>query len=288
VYPRGCPNPPDADPAKKGDTAMDQETTTQSSSSSQMWERAEEFVREQVQGFTQALLEEEVSALLGRPKSARRAPVDGPQGMRNGYGPPRRLSLTAGTIPGRRPRVRGLSPRFVRCVLPLFTRRTRAVGDLLPRLYGHGLCGGISTARSWGSGAMLRRDQRPPGCAARRRGSWSMRPGSSAGWTTWKSCMSGPMASMCRPDWKRPKPPCGWSPAPAPPGKTLGSPWRADRGHRRHRGARYSGNSARGLKPWRCTIADGHLGIGAGRRRAPVLEPSAYQHARCHAQKTPG
>ena len=92
---------------------MEQKTTTQSSSSSQMWERLDEFVREQVQRFIQALLEEEVSALLGRPKSARRAPVDGPSGLRNGYGKPRRLSLTAGTITVRRPRVRGLSQRFV-------------------------------------------------------------------------------------------------------------------------------------------------------------------------------
>ena len=78
---------------------MEQKTTTQSSSSSQMWERLEEFVREQVQRFIQALLEEEVSALLGRPKSARRAPVDGPSGLRNGYGKPRRLSLQRGPLP---------------------------------------------------------------------------------------------------------------------------------------------------------------------------------------------
>ena len=39
----------------------------------------------------------------------------------------------------RRPRVRGLSQRFVSRVLPLFTRRTREVGDLLPTLYWPGL-----------------------------------------------------------------------------------------------------------------------------------------------------
>jgi putative transposase len=118
---------------------MEQKTTTQSSSSSQMWERLEAFVREQVQRFIQALLEEEVSALLGRPKSARRAPGDGPSGMRNGYGKPRRLSLIAGTITVRRPCVRGLSQRFVSRVLPLCKRRTREVGDLLPTLYLRGL-----------------------------------------------------------------------------------------------------------------------------------------------------
>jgi hypothetical protein len=77
---------------KKGDTAMEQQNTTHVVSSSAMWEHLEVFVREQIQRFIQTLLEEEVTALLGRPKSARRAVVDGPAGMRNGYGKPRRLS----------------------------------------------------------------------------------------------------------------------------------------------------------------------------------------------------
>ena len=106
--------------------------TPQSSSSSQLWERVEALVREQVQRFIQALVEAAVSALVGRAKAARRAPVDGPSGMRNGYGKPRRLSLTAGTMTVRRPRVRGLSQRFVRRVRPLLKRRPRAVGARLP------------------------------------------------------------------------------------------------------------------------------------------------------------
>src|SRR5919109_3806376 len=113
--------------------------TTPEPKASSTWDRLEEFVREQVQRFIQALLEEEVTALLGRPKSARRAPVDASAGLRNGYGKPRRLSLTAGTITVCRPRVRGLSERFVSRVLPLFKRRTREVGELLPQLYLHGL-----------------------------------------------------------------------------------------------------------------------------------------------------
>jgi hypothetical protein len=48
---------------KKGDTTMAQKTTTPPSSSSQMWEQLEVFVREQVQRFIQALLEEEITAL---------------------------------------------------------------------------------------------------------------------------------------------------------------------------------------------------------------------------------
>ena len=118
---------------------MAQQTTTHVVSSSEMWERLEGFVREHIQRFIQSLLEEEVAALLGRPKSVRRAVVDAAAGMRNGYGKPRRLSLTAGTITVRRPRVRGLAERFVSRVLPLFKRRTREVGELLPTLYLHGL-----------------------------------------------------------------------------------------------------------------------------------------------------
>jgi len=59
--------------------------------------------------------------------------------MRNRYGKARRLSLMSGKITVRRPRVRGLGERFVSRVLPLFQRRTRQVGELLPQLYLHGL-----------------------------------------------------------------------------------------------------------------------------------------------------
>jgi putative transposase len=118
---------------------MEQKTTRQPSSSSQMWERLEVFVREQIQQFIQALLAEEVTALLGRPKSARRAAVDASKGLRNGCGQPRRFTLTAGTITVRRPRGRGVDERFVSRVLPLCKRRTREVGELLPQLYLRGL-----------------------------------------------------------------------------------------------------------------------------------------------------
>jgi len=124
---------------QKGDTAMAQQPTSQAPSSSPIWERLEAFVREQVQWLIQALLEEEITALLGRPKSARRRGIDAPKGWRNGYGKPRRLSLSLGTITVRRPRVRGLGDRFVSRALPLFKRRTREIGELLPQLYLHGL-----------------------------------------------------------------------------------------------------------------------------------------------------
>jgi putative transposase len=87
---------------------------------SSTWEHLEDFVREHVQQFIQALLEEEVTELLGRTKLTRREAIDTTPGYRNGYGKPRRLTLTSGTITVRRLRVRDLNERFVSRVLPLF------------------------------------------------------------------------------------------------------------------------------------------------------------------------
>ena len=67
--------------------------------------------------------------MLERPKSARRATVDARPGYRNGYGRPRRLSLTSGTIVVRRPRVRGLNEQFESRGLPLFKRRAYGLRD---------------------------------------------------------------------------------------------------------------------------------------------------------------
>jgi putative transposase len=120
---------------QKGGTAMEQQTTSPASPSSPSWEHLEAFVREQVQRLIRALLAEEIAELLGRPQSARRAAVEAPKGLRNGYGKPRRLSLSLGTVTVRRPRVRGLGERVVSRVLPLFQRRTREVGELLPQRY---------------------------------------------------------------------------------------------------------------------------------------------------------
>jgi transposase-like protein len=117
---------------------MTQEITTPEPRTN-TWEQLEEYARQHVQRFIQALLEEEVTELLGRTKSARRDAVDAAPGYRNGYGKPRRLTLTSGTITVRRPRVRDLTERFVSRVLPLFKRQTKEVGKLLPQLYLHGL-----------------------------------------------------------------------------------------------------------------------------------------------------
>ena len=68
--------------------------TTPEPKATSTWERLEDFVRDHVQQFIQALLEEEVTELLGRTKSARRGAVDAAPGYRNGCGKPRRLTLT--------------------------------------------------------------------------------------------------------------------------------------------------------------------------------------------------
>jgi putative transposase len=106
------------------------------------WGALEELARVKVQGWIQDLLEEELTQFLGRRKSERRAAVDVPVGYRNGHGKRRRLSMMAGTIEVRRPRVRGLEERFESRLLPLFVRRTKEVSELLPQLYLHGLAQG--------------------------------------------------------------------------------------------------------------------------------------------------
>ena len=104
----------------------------QGASSRPMWETLEGMVREKAQEFIQQIMEEEVTELLGREKSERGSTVDSAEGYRNGYGKPRRLAMSSGTITLRRPRVRGVEERFESRVLPLFARRTKELGALLP------------------------------------------------------------------------------------------------------------------------------------------------------------
>ena len=125
---------------------MREHTVCEPKPSTVVWENLDEFVRQQIQGVLQELLDEEVNAFLGRLKSQRRAPAatagSAPAAYRNGYGRPRQVSTASGTVTVRRPRVRGLAQRFESRVLPLFARRTQAVGELLPELYLHGLAQG--------------------------------------------------------------------------------------------------------------------------------------------------
>ena len=118
---------------------MSKQNIEESVESRVCFEELEDWVREKIQGWVQELLEEEVTELLGRRKSERRRAVDAPSGYRNGYGKPRHLTLSSGTIQVRRPRVRDLEEHFESRVLPLFAKRTRQVRELIPELYLHGL-----------------------------------------------------------------------------------------------------------------------------------------------------
>lgn len=106
--------------------------------SSPVWEVLEAHMREHAQVLLQELLEHEVEVRLGRAHAERRIP-GAPTVYRNGYGKPRRLATTIGTLTIRRPRVRGLEEQFESQVLPLFKRYTDSVKKVLPDLYLHGL-----------------------------------------------------------------------------------------------------------------------------------------------------
>jgi putative transposase len=266
---------------KKGDTAVEQKTTIQSSSSSQMWERLEGFVREQVQRFIQALLDEEITALLGRAKSARRASVDAPVGLRNGYGKPRRLSLTSGTITVRRPRVRGLGERFVSRVLPLFQRRTREVGALLPQLYLHGLALGdfdLALRGLLGDAAPL-----SPASLARLKAQWQLE------YEAWKQrrlddievvyvWADGLYVKAGLEDTKAAL--LVMIGALTDGRKVVLAVESGQRESKESWGAVLRELRARGLRPWRCTVADGHLGIwGAlGEQQPTAAEQRCWNH----------
>lgn len=260
---------------------MEEKTTRHASSSSPLWERLEAVVREQIQRFIQALLEEEVTALLGRPKSARRAIVDASAGMRNGYGKPRRLSLSAGTITVRRPRVRGMSERFVSRVLPLFKRRTREVGELLPTLYLHGLALGdfdLALRGLLGEAAPLSSTS-----LARLKAQWQLE------YETWKRRRLDDLEVVYAwADGLYVK--AGLEATKAALLVVIGAlstgqkiVLAVESGQRESReswGAVLRDLRARGLKPWRCTIADGHLGIWAAltEQQPTAAEQRCWNH----------
>lgn len=121
---------------------MEKKTTAENAASRVGWADLEQWVRQQVQQLIQGILEEEVTEFLGRAKSARHGLLEVSPGYRNGYGKPRALTLGAGTIQVRRPRVRNTEDRFISRVLPLFQRNSPQVRELIPQLYLHGLAEG--------------------------------------------------------------------------------------------------------------------------------------------------
>jgi len=115
-------------------------TTEVSGTSRASYEDLEEIVRLKIQGFIQEILEEEMTHFLGRGKSERiKDGIDIARGYRNGHGKTRNFALMSGTIKVRRPRVRDTEDQFESKILPLFKRRSKNLGEVLPDLYLHGL-----------------------------------------------------------------------------------------------------------------------------------------------------
>lgn len=260
---------------------MHEQSTLAVGSSSRLWERLEEFVRAHIQRFIQSLVEEEVTELLGRKKSVRRAAVDAPPGSRNGHGKPRRLALMSGTITVRRPRVRGLAERFVSRVLPLFQRRTQQVGELLPQLYLHGLALGdfeLALRGLLGDGAPL-----SPTSLQRLRAQWQM------DYAAWKQQRLDDLDVVyVWADGLYVK--AGLEDSKAALLVMIGAltdgrkvVLAVESGQRESKeswGAVLRDLRTRGLKPWRCTMADGHLGIWAalGEQQPTAAEQRCWNH----------
>jgi putative transposase len=260
---------------------MEKQTTKQTSSSRVLWEQLETFVRQHVQHLIQALLEEEVTTLLHRLPSARRTRVDAPGGYRNGHGKPRRVAMSVGTIAVRRPRVRGLGERFVSQVLPLFKRRTREVGELLPQLYLHGLALGdfeLALRGLLGAAAPL-----SPASLARLRASWQLE------YEAWKRRRLDDLEVVyVWADGLYVK--AGLADTKAALLVMIGAlstgqkvVLAVESGQRESKaswGAVLRDLRARGLQPWRCTIADGHLGIWAAlaEQQPTAAEQRCWNH----------
>jgi putative transposase len=207
--------------------------------------------------------------------------VDAPAGYRNGYGKPRRLALTSGTITVRRPRVRDLSERFVSRVLPLFKRQTKEVGELLPQLYLHGLALGdfeLALRGLLGEGAPL-----SPASLLRLKAQWQQE------YTVWKQrrlddlevvymWADGLYVKAGLEDTKAAL--LVMIGALSNGQKVIIAVESGQRESKESWGAILRDLSKRGLKPWRCTIADGHLGLWAalGEQYPQLAEQRCWNH----------
>lgn len=138
---------------------MRQESTREESSSINPYEALESWARANVQDYIQKLLEEEIEAFIGRAKSQRHIGSGRPV-YRNGHGKTRSFAMMGGTVQLRRPRVRNAEERFESRILPLFHRKSKELGAMLPELYLHGLAKGdfeLAMRGLLGDGAPLSR-----------------------------------------------------------------------------------------------------------------------------------
>ena len=260
---------------------MNEQTIGTGVESRNLWDHLENFVRGHIQQFIQRLLVEEVTMRLGRAKSERRAAVDAPEGYRNGYGKPRKLTLTCGTITVQRPRVRNLAERFVSRLLPLFQRRTKQVGELLPQLYLHGLALGdfeLALRGLLGEGAPL-----SPASLQRLKVQWQDE------YETWKRRRLDELEVVyVWADGLYVKAGLDASKAAllvliealTDGRKVVLAVESGQRESKESWGAVLRELRTRGLKPWRCTIADGHLGIWAAlaEQQPTAAEQRCWNH----------
>jgi putative transposase len=136
-----------------------QESTPVESSSINPYEALESWARANVQSFIQKLLEEEMDVFVGRARSQRHQGPR-PRVYRNGHGKTRNFAMMGGTVQLRRPRVRNAEERFESKILPLFHRKSKELGAMLPDLYLHGFAKGdfeLALRGLLGDGAPLSR-----------------------------------------------------------------------------------------------------------------------------------
>jgi transposase-like protein len=136
-----------------------QQTTPEEISSINPYEALESWARANVQDFIQGLLEQEVNEFIGRLKSERHV-GSGRRVYRNGHGKIRNFGMMGGTIQIRRPRIRNSEERFESRIIPLFRRKSKELGAMLPELYLHGLAKGdfeLALRGLLGDGAPLSR-----------------------------------------------------------------------------------------------------------------------------------
>ena len=138
---------------------MKQQNTREESSSINPYEALESWARANVQDFIQSLLEQEMEEFVGRTKSERHV-GSGRRVYRNGHGKIRNFGMMGGTVELRRPRVRNAEERFESRIIPLFHRKSKELGAMLPELYLHGLAKGdfeLALRGLLGDGAPLSR-----------------------------------------------------------------------------------------------------------------------------------
>jgi len=181
----------------------------------------------------------------------------------------------------RRPRVRDLNERFVSRVLPLFKRQTKEVGGLLPQLYLHGLALGdfeLALRGLLGSAARL-----SPASLLRVKTQWR------GEYEAWKQRRLDELEVVYMwADGLYVK--AGLEDTKAALLVMIGVLTNGQKvilavesGQRESKeswGMMLRDLRKRGLKPWRCTIADGHLGLWAalGEQYPALVEQRCWNH----------